>query len=448
MILYERYQPLLKRVPTIIDLADDVQRWDRDNRYPQRCDEIIARSYTLKSCLGVLNDFVSGEGFEDLNLNSIIVNEKGKNGGTLYDLLQSVKTYFNSLNSVAIHVGYDMNYKPCSYTPLPVPYCRLGVGDDDGIVTEVKYSTNWEQDNLKSKNSLRVIHTYPIFNPSKVAEEVEACGGFEKYKGQIFFWTPEEFQYPHASFDSVFEHAQAQYESSLFKISSLQNGFMATTAIVYPGEFTDDREREEFKRTIERKKGGQGGNSIIGLQVPQGVSAQDVFQTLTPANVDKQWEYTERSVVDAILENYAMPKELLGVRPETGMFNQDNVESAYQYFNAKTRNRRMQLSKIFSFLMEQFAQPVISDFKIKELVYGTKSTVATPEVEAQANDVIRNLSRKQLQRFYAFINDFKSGRATLEQTKVFIKPFGLTDEQIELFLNDNEADDPIIEPNG
>jgi hypothetical protein len=436
MILYEKYQPLLIRVPTLVSYSEQCQTWDRDNLYPQRLREVVMRSYTLKSALGVLNDFVSGEGFEDVNLNSIIVNSKGKNGGTLADLLQSVRDPFDTWNAIAIHVGYDLNFKPASYTPIPVEFCRFGIADSDGVVKEIKYSTNWEQDYNKSVARLRKIYTYPIFNPENVAEEVEACGGFENYKGQIFFWTPELFQYPHASFDPVVEHAQAQYESSLFKISSLQNGFMATTAVVYPGEFTDEKEKQDFKDTIARKKGGQGGNSIIGLQVPQGVTAQDVFQPLTPANVDRQWEYTERSVVDAILENYAMPKELLGVRPETGMFNQDNMVNAYLYFNTKTRNRRMQLSRIFSFLMEQFARPVVSDFKIKELEYVTK-------VEAPAQVGI-DLKREEFKRFKKYAEDYKNGSLTKEQAASMMRQYGLPEEDIALWLDD----DPNNDPNG
>lgn len=56
------------------------------------------------------------------------------------------------------------------------------------------------------------------------------------------------------------------------------------------------------------------------------------------------------------------------------------------------------------------------------------------------DSLIRSLSRKDLAKFYGYVNDFKRGRATLEQTKVFLRAYKFTDEQIMLFLNDPEGD--------
>lgn len=75
-----------------------------------------------------------------------------------------------------------------------------------------------------------------------------------------------------------------------------------------------------------------------------------------------------------------------------------------------------------------------------------EQSAATGEVKAidpnqEAIDaMIRKLSRKDLAVFYGYVNDYKKGRSTLEQTKVFLRAFKLTDEQIMLFLNDPEGD--------
>lgn len=53
---------------------------------------------------------------------------------------------------------------------------------------------------------------------------------------------------------------------------------------------------------------------------------------------------------------------------------------------------------------------------------------------------LRSLSRKDLGKFYGYVNDYRKKRATLEQTMVFLRAFKLTDEQIMLFLNDPEGD--------
>lgn len=65
---------------------------------------------------------------------------------------------------------------------------------------------------------------------------------------------------------------------------------------------------------------------------------------------------------------------------------------------------------------------------------------ATDPNQDAIDSLIRSLSRKDLAKFYGYVNDFKKGRANLEQTKVFLRAFKFTDEQIMLFLNDPEGD--------
>lgn len=70
---------------------------------------------------------------------------------------------------------------------------------------------------------------------------------------------------------------------------------------------------------------------------------------------------------------------------------------------------------------------------------GEEATAVDPNQDA-IDALIRGLSRKDLAKFYGYVNDYKKGRATLEQTKVFLRAFKLSDEQIMLFLNDPEGD--------
>ncbi len=62
-----------------------------------------------------------------------------------------------------------------------------------------------------------------------------------------------------------------------------------------------------------------------------------------------------------------------------------------------------------------------------------------PNQEA-IDSLIRGLSRKDLSKFYGYVNDFRKGRSNLEQTKIFLRAFKLTDDQIMLFLNEQEGE--------
>jgi hypothetical protein len=375
MVIYEKQKPLLKRVPIVVDVYEGIQRYDLDNLYPQRVEEIAKRSYTTQSVIKRVADFLNGDGFIDKSLGKVIVNKESMFGTSLNKLLTQVSFTYATWNSIALHIGYNLNYRISSITHIPFSYCRMGLPDDEGKVSIIKYSTNWERDGRKEVND-RTIESYHIFNPDPevVAMEIEQAGGIEFYTGQILYFTPEFYQYPLCSFDAVIDHAQAQGELGMAKVANTQNSFLSTMAILFPGEFESDAERQQFQDLIANKSGAKNLGTRIGLQDRSGTKkASDIFQPLTPTNVDRLYEFTEKSVVDAIMENEAMPKEILGVRPESGMFNQANMEQAYLYYNSITRTRRQVISEVFAMLMSNWESPIITNAEIQTQTYGAKT---------------------------------------------------------------------------
>jgi hypothetical protein len=368
MVIYEKTKPYLKRVPQVADTYEGIQRYDVDNLYPQRADEIQRRSYTLKSVIERVADFLNGEGFQDQAIAKLIVNQEGRKGMTLNKVLQKVTlNCYAPYKSICLHIGYNLNYRISSITPVLPAYLRFGTKDKEGRVNDIKYSTNWERDGRKDGDYNHRIVPYDIYNPDPVVvkEQIKKAGGIEEYKGQMFYYTPEYCQYPLATFDPVIDHAQAQAELGMGKISNVQNSFLSTLAIVFPGEFESEAEKLAFQELIKNKAGARNMGSRIGLQDRTGLKkAGDIFQSLTPQNLDRLFEYTEKSIIDAIMENEAMPKELLGVRPESGMFNQDNMEQAYTYFNAITRNRRSDISEQIAGILENWETPIMTEAKI------------------------------------------------------------------------------------
>ena len=441
MVAYDKPRPYLKRVPIISDPAEGILRYDYDNLYPQRAEEIVRRSYTLKAVVDRVADFLNGEGFLDPNIGGLVVNSKGWRGQTMDALLTACTPTFARFNSLCLHIGYDLNYRVASIEPIKFEYIRLSTKENGDLL----YSTNWERDGRK--DHIKDAICYRPFNPNPdvVAEEIAEAGGIENYKGQILYYTPEYGEYPLASFDPVFDHAQAQGELGVLKISDIQNNFLSTLAIIYPGEFASDEEEYEFKKLIESKSGARGGGSRIGLQDKTGLKkAGDIFQQLSPVSLDKLYEFTETSVLNAIMENEAMPKELLGVRPESGMFNQDNMEQAYTYFNAITRNRRATISEVFSYILQHWSTPIQSDCIIKQQQYIQETAAQAAASDLTINDNLKNMSGAQSINFARILRKYGKGEYSREQATVLLRGgFGFTEEEISSLLDgyDQSADE-------
>lgn len=379
MIEVVRYDPDIKRLRTFIDRTDGIQWYTRNNLYPQIVEAVRDRSYTIKSACDRLSKFLRGEGFEDKALADLVVNSKGQNmNNVLKALVNDAATYSGSY---VAHLGVNLLGEYNNLSIWPLAYWRLGLPDENGDVHDLKYNSNWEQDPYKEISNAKNIIEYPKFNPDPevIKAEIEEWNskGLD-YPGQVFYFSPLEDQYPLATFDSVLDQGQTQEEIGIFRLASIQNGMNAGSIFSYPGEFTDTTKERDFKESLNEYKGGKGANSIIVIEDPSGLKkAQDLITPLTIQNADKIHEFISRDDKNAIMEAFAMPKEILGVLPESGMFNQQQLVDSYYYYNTITRDYRQDISDGLRKIFANWYQPVSENFKIKELQYLQGATTPT-----------------------------------------------------------------------
>lgn len=378
---YLRFDPDIKRLRTFIDRSQSIQWYTRNNLYPQLVESVRDRSYTIKSACDRLATFIAGEGFVDESIAGLVVNSKGK---TMNDILSALKidaaTYSGGF---VLHFGVNLLGEYNNISVWPFSHWRLGLPDDNGDVHDLKYSSNWEQDPYKEMSPVKRIIEYPIFNPETVLDEIEEYG--MDYKGQVLYVSPIEDQYPLATFDSVLDQGQTQEEIGLFRLGSIQNGLNAGYIFSYPGDFKDGEEEQKFKDGLNPFKGGKGAGSVIVIEDPTGEKkAQDMITPLTLLNADKIHEFISKDDKNAIMEAFAMPKGILGVLPEAGMFNQEQMNEEYKYYNMITRPLRKSIGEVFKKVFKNWHEPVESDFKIKELQYGQEGANSVAGLERPA----------------------------------------------------------------
>lgn len=451
---------LVKRLPQRVRNVDNVQSFDTDNLYPQRALEAMYRSYTLSGIIPKKAGFLNGEGFEQAELNDLVVHGEGLEAITMRELLDNSAYAKTWAKGFAWHINYNLNYTIASIKPIPFEYCRLGIPDDEGCVEKIAYSTNWERDYGKEQRT-REIEFYDKFNPDplELAEEF-AEYGVDGYKGQIMYWTPERNKYPLCSFDSVFELAQTQSEIMLYALNQTANGFTAGHIFVYPGTFQNDQERNDYKKRLSSHRGGMGGGSIMVIEAgTKDIKVGDLLAKTDLQNNDTMFQNTLNWIEKSILQNYGMPYEIVGRQSEGAMFSRQQIEDAYTYYNAVTRDERVELTRVFKKVFQFWNTPINSDFTIKPQVYDVagaslpaqgatqQQPAAKLEPSAQVDPaqqaidtVIRGLSRRDASKVFAYVNDFKNGRMNLEQAKTFLIPFLGTDANVMKFLQDPEGD--------
>jgi len=365
MIYGYKYEPLINRVPTWIDRRYQIQGFDTDNLYPQRAKETRDRSYTLKSACDRYSEFINGEGFTNPLFAGMTVNRKGH---TANDWLDHLAKSLSWANGVFIHVGYNLNYKVNSTKIIDFEFNRFGIPDNEGDFYCIKYCNNWENNPYKNPTSVMEIVDYNVFNPDPevVKAEIEMAGGILNYKGQIFYWTPEEGQYPKATFDTVFDQAQTQAHIGTFDLSMEQNGFRGGHAMIVP-KMESDPERRAFDEKLQDfTTVGGGAGSVLVMEQTGGepIDASKIIVPLQMQNTDGLHVNVDKRVRNAIRTAFGMPPEIIGELPENGMFNKQQIEDAYIYYNSLTRNTRNIAQRIAKKIFTHWQAPVTDDYSI------------------------------------------------------------------------------------
>lgn len=458
MIFSSQRETYIKRLPTVIDRSWGIQAYDLDNLYPQRLDEIRKRSFTLKSAIERISEFIDGEGFEDQILAKLILNCEGQ---TANDVLEAIAKDKSCLG-FALHFKYNpFTFRIMEITPIEFMYSRFGLPDENGNVCEIAYCRNWEQDPYKEIDNAIKIEFFPVFNPDPqvVKEQIEQYGFDENFQscfpGQVLYWTPKPGVYPEATFDAVADNAQTQSEVGTYQLATIQNDFSIEKIFKYPGEFVDKKAEQDFKDSLNPMMGAKGAKSTIVVSVPVGTDLPTggLIESIQMQNTDKMYEFTSKDVRNAIREGLSIPAAILGQLPEAGMFNQEQITDSFNYFNSITRNHRNQISRVFERIMKYWKDPLpITSYKITPQSYGdtpspaaqTALPGATPGQPAQAverpqmNDALTKLTASQRRNFDRILKRYDMGNPqyTYERTFQDMRSFGLTDDEIKNYIGE------------
>lgn len=449
-------EPLIKRLPPFLDQTYGVQNYGADNLYPQRAEEVGNRSYTTKKALEKTADFIYGKGFEDPILSNLVINSSRQTWNKVLSFLSKDKAFIG----MALHFKYNpFTYKITDINFTEFNYCRFGLPDDDGNVADIKYHINWELDPNKTLDKTFEPEAFPVFDPRPeiVKAQMEEYG-WDRYPGQILYWTPKPGVYPLCAFDPAFDDAQTQSEIGVFQLAGLQNGFMAQHIFKYPGQFETDEKRAKFKKGIAEFQGAQANGSMLVLEVPDTEKPSSVVETLQMQNTDKMHEFTSKNVKNAIRETMGVPAPIMGQLPEAGMFNQEDITNSYTYFNESTGKHRDEISEVVKEIMTYWHQPVaISSYNILPRTYGQASSASpgtnkpgttTPAsgIPAQAiaprpeiNEAMSKLSGTQDAQLQRIIRQYDSGKLTYERALHKIKTtFPLTEDEAKGYLGPDE----------
>lgn len=233
-----------------------------DNLKPVIIENVIDSSPTAFQCAWLYERFLGGAGFQtDLSKVNL------SNGIIPYS---PNKLLFEACNPLSrhqgffMHVGYNANYEKDSFKLIPYSMCRIGKKDSKEYYGKIVVSPKgWGKD-LK-KEDIRVFDVYNP-NPEVIQAQVDKAGGWDQYKGQIFFF---KFgigtSYPKSLVETAFDFADTESQLGKYYSGTTRRGFTDTN-IIRHRKFDDLKDQKEFDDNVKKVSGFENASSVLILQ--------------------------------------------------------------------------------------------------------------------------------------------------------------------------------------
>jgi hypothetical protein len=207
--------------------------FEQDN-FPVELSSLVQGSPTATSCLSTLTDFITGEGFnEGADLENLVINKQGLK---LFQFHSICSSSIAHKWGVACLVRYNKAGGITEIIDIPFGYCRLGIPDDNGVISEIKYNPYFGTTLYRNKDTV----VYDAFNPTEAV--VQRGKDPDKWKGQIFWVGIRDEKhpfYPVPDYYSAKHWMNVEKNAGIYFDDQLENGFLQDTMIKLIGDPND-----------------------------------------------------------------------------------------------------------------------------------------------------------------------------------------------------------------
>ena len=362
-----------------------IKGYGQYNDYPQKILEIVNSSGTGKTCMDIYVKFVEGAGFTDQVLSNTILNTRGERANSL--LRKDAKDLKN-FNGFATLVKFDGMGLPSEYFNVPFEQCRLEIESNGSYTGRVAVYPDWTGVTGKPFR-MQDVKFINRFDPTRVLIEMTEAGGPEMYLGQILYCTADgDFDYPISPFDPVITDMLTEESCSTVKHRNAKYNFLPAGILVRKGikprtlkdGVTRDpndpynQEQIESSNMIKRMQGDENALKLWVVDIDSDEEKPEIIPFDTK-NLDKEYDYTEKSVQQNIGSMFLIPPVLRGIDVGAG-FGSLLVGEAYQFMASVTNNERRIISEVWQILLQNYIVK-FTDFTIQPLQYVVPTNTST-----------------------------------------------------------------------
>lgn len=341
------------------------------DNFPVELSELVQGSPTATACLSTLTDFIAGEGF---NLGPAIENLKLNNQGLTFSQFHMICSSSMAYEwGVASIVKYNKAGGITEVYDIPFGYCRLGVPDDNGIISKIKYNPYFGTALYRHKDT----EEYDVFNPSVAAIQFAKD---KNWKGQIYWAGIRDRKhpfYPVPDYYTARPWMRLEKNAGNYFDNNLENGFLQPTIMKLYGDPNDPSglktnagedipKGQAFDQEMTNNFGGgaKNGHKIVAFWGNSKEEFPEVEPFPTNNNSDMyrvQDEHAIRKItiatkVPAILANISEGVSLGG--------DGNTIRASVKLMQQRVMRQQNFLLNYYRDILKNLANPITEDIRI------------------------------------------------------------------------------------
>lgn len=330
-----------------------------DNLKPVIVENLIDSSPTALQCAWINERFLGGAGFES-DLSSIDIG----NGILPYspnNLLFDVCEPLSRHQGVWVHVSYNFNYQKDSFNVVPYSLCKLGEKDSKDYNGKILLSRKgWGKDLKKDQ-----VEIYDVYNPRKevIQSQVDAAGGWQNYKGQIFYFKlNDKYDYAKSKIETAYTFADTENQLGFFYNGTARRSFEDLT-IVRHREFPNKQDKDDFYSNLQKLSGFENASSKLVVQDEWDDEREKTgnfkFDTVKSEVRSDKFAHFENSCSNYIRKVYNIPPQLVDfVAGKLGNTSGEEMKTGQSIYNSIISRDQEKVELFMTELFDNFKEKI------------------------------------------------------------------------------------------
>lgn len=427
-----------------------------DNNYPEYLLKLFNESPKHGAIVKGKTNYIFGKGFDDITAKANTVGE--------------------TWNHIAKKAILDDELYGGYY--LQIIYNLLGKVKDVFHIEFHKVRTNADCSEFKVKNdwsdNKEKERVYPAFNPSQSKDN----------PAQILFvkqYNPLSNVYPLPNYFQGLNYIESDVQVSRHILGNAKDGFVPGTLINMNGGEPQEEHKGAVEKGIKKKFTGSEGDRVVIMFNKSKDNAAEILPLAATMLTKEDFTNVNNLIQQEIFACHQVTSPMLfGIKTEGQLGGRSEIRDAYEIFNNTYVNERQQaheevFNKLFelagiggehkikpveplgfqledSLLLQVMPREYFLDkLSVDQKYYALPAVTgqATPAPQAtpsggtalEVNSNLASMTGRQFQQLERIKRKFEGGKLTREQAAMMLRnSFGLTDEDIALFLDTNSSD--------